>query len=73
MTPAEYTSTLRELGLNQTRAAKVLRIGYRQGLRYKKGNSGVPGPVEALLKIYLDIKSSSAPEYLEYVYKLIGG
>ena len=56
MTPQQYLSALKELGLTAAsqRTAKLLGINIRQSLRYSSGDSAVPATIAKILQMLKD-------------------
>ena len=54
MTAKKFREVLAELGINQTQAAKALRVAPRTVRHWVAGDVKVPGPVEVLLEVWLE-------------------
>lgn len=52
MSPDELRATLDELGLNQTQAARRLRVSLRTMQNWIAGTHEVPGPAKVLLETW---------------------
>ena len=53
MTPKEFRNAIAKLGINQTQAARALRVDPRTVRRWVAGDVNIPGPVEVLLEGWL--------------------
>jgi transcriptional regulator with XRE-family HTH domain len=53
MTPQEYKTTIRKLGLSQLAAAEFLGIGPRTSRRWIAGRSRIPHAVELLFDLMI--------------------
>lgn len=56
MTPAQYKTAIKALGLSQERAGDWLGIGRRTSQGYSLGERPVPEPVAKLLRLCVKLK-----------------
>ena len=63
MTPIQYKSAIKALGLSQERAGDWLGIGRRTSQSYALGETRIPEPVAKLLRLMIKLKLK--PEEME--------
>lgn len=56
MTPSQYRTAIKALGLSQERAGDWLGIGRRTSQSYALGETRIPEPVAKLLRIMIELK-----------------
>ena len=68
MTHTEFRDTLSALGLNKTRAARLLGVNERTPRRWAKGEQDIPPPVVRFLQLMIALKLTP-----ERVHKILDG
>lgn len=56
MTPAEYKTTIGELGMNVAQAARYLGVGERTSHRYVRGEANIPEAQVLLLRALVALR-----------------